>query len=369
VTIRLVDLERQYRSIKEEIDAAILGVVESTAYVLGPEVEMFEEEFASYCESRDCVGVASGTAAIHLILQALGVGRGDEVIVPANTFISSVLPVLHLGARPVFVDCNCETATIDVEETALAISDRTKAIIAVHLYGHPADMDPLLGVSERQGVTLVEDACQAHGARYKGRRVGGLGAAAAFSFYPGKNLGAYGDGGAVTTNDDDLAQRIRLLRDLGQESKYRHVMLGWNERLDSVQAAILRVKLRHLDDWNELRRQHADSYARELADAGLKLPEAAPWAEHVWHLYVVRSVHRDELANALRNAGFEVGFHYPMPLHHQPALREWGCDSRTFAATEEWSRQVLSLPMFAELEAHEIRDVAKRAVAFAAASA
>jgi dTDP-4-amino-4,6-dideoxygalactose transaminase len=359
LTIRFVDLARQYQSIKEEVDAALLSAVASTDYILGEEVRRFEDEFASYCGTRHCVGVGSGTAAIQLALEALGVSEGDEVIVPANTFIASVLPVLRLGATPVLVDSDETTATIDVPGVAAALGARTKAVLAVHLYGHSADVDPLVELCTQHEIPLVEDACQAHGARYKGRRVGGLGRVAAFSFYPAKNLGAYGDGGAVTTDDDELAERIRLLRDLGQERKYVHVVQGWNERLDTIQAAVLRVKLRHLERWNALRRSHADAYGAALASTDLELPASAPWAEHVWHLYVVRTAARDALHASLAARGIETGMHYPLPLHRQPALQQLGYGPGQFPVTERWAREGLSLPMFAELTPEEIRTVAE----------
>ena len=355
--LRLVDLRRQYLSIKEEIDAALLEAVASGRYILGEEVARFEEEFAAYCGSGDCIGVASGTAAIGLALEAVGVGEGDEVIVPANTFIAGVLPVLRLGARPVLVDCDDATATLDAEKVAGAIGSRTKAILAVHLYGQSADVDPLLELCRTHDLALVEDACQAHGARYKSRRVGSLGRVSAFSFYPSKNLGAYGDGGAVTTDDDEVAQRIRLLRDLGRSEKYTHVVAGWNDRLDTIQAAVLRVKLRHLDRWNALRRRHAASYDAALASLDVRTPGTAPWVEHVWHLYVIRSERRDELRSALAAEGVETGLHYPVPLHLQPALAHLGYARGDFPVTEAWAEELLSLPMFPELEPSEIERV------------
>jgi dTDP-4-amino-4,6-dideoxygalactose transaminase len=354
LTLAFVDLERQYSSIKAEIDAALIGSAASTQHILGEELTRFEEEFAAYCGTHHCVGVGSGTAAIHLSLEALGVGPGDEVIVPANTFIGSVLPVLRLGALPVLVDCDEATATIDVDRVAAAIGRRTKALIVVHLYGQPADVDPLLELCETHDLFLVEDACQAHGARYKGRRVGSLGTAAAFSFYPAKNLGALGDGGAVTTADEKLASRVRLLRDFGRTDKYVHAVAGANERLDTIHAAVLRVKLRHLERWNTLRREHAASYGRALASTKLRLPVTAHWAEHVWHLYVVRSARRDAMRAALAEQGVETGLHYPLPLPSQPALQRLGHVAGEFPVTERWANDLLSLPMFPELEPHEI---------------
>ncbi|MDQ3857837.1 MAG: DegT/DnrJ/EryC1/StrS family aminotransferase [Actinomycetota bacterium] len=358
MTLPLVDLGRQYRSIKDEVDAAMQDVVESGRFILGEEVERFEHEFAAYCEVRESVGVASGTAAIALALEALGVGAGHEVVTPANTFIATVSPVIRLGARPVLVDCDPTTATLDVERAEAAMTPRTKAVIAVHLYGHPADLDPLRDLCEARGVALVEDACQAHGARYKGRRAGSLGRVGAFSFYPGKNLGAFGDGGAVTTDDEALAKRVRLLRDLGQRRKYEHVVVGANERLDALQAAILRVKLRHLDGWNDLRRRHAQAYRESLLPDGVVRPEEAPWAEHVWHLYVIRTRERARVQRALAEEGVATGMHYPTPLHLQKALAGLGYEPGDFPTTEEWARELLSLPMFPELEETEMEHVA-----------
>ena len=359
MTLPFVDLERQYLSIKEEIDAALLETAASTQYVLGEEVGRFEEEFAAYCGARYCIGVASGTAALQLAFEGLGISQGDEVIVPANTFIASVLPVLRLNAKPVLVDCDEASATLDVEQVAAAIGPRTKAVVAVHLYGQPADMDPLRDLCARRSVALVEDACQAHGARYKGRRTGALGTVAAFSFYPAKNLGALGDAGAVTTDDEELANRVRRLSDFGRTEKYLHVTQGWNERLDTIQAAVLRVKLRHLDRWNALRQRHAAAYKQALAVCSLELPEPAPWAEHVWHLYVVRTTRRDAIRAALAAHGVETGLHYPVPLPSQPALKQLGHAGGDFPATERWASELLSLPMFPELEPEEIALVAE----------
>jgi dTDP-4-amino-4,6-dideoxygalactose transaminase len=368
MTIQLVDLGRQYRSIKDEIDTALLASVESTQYILGEEVQRFEEEFADYCGAGHCVGLASGTAALLLALEALDVGPGDEVIVPANTFIASLLPVLRLGATPVLVDCDELTATIDVERAEEAITPRTKALIGVHLYGQPFDFERLEALCTAHEIVLVEDACQAHGARYKSRRVGSLGRIAAFSFYPGKNLGAYGDAGAVTTDDDELAERIRLLRDLGQLRKYVHVLAGWNERLDTVQAAVLRVKLRHLEHWNSLRRSHAALYRRTLTGTNVMLPQTAAWAEHVWHLYVVRTAERDALRARLESQGIASGMHYPLPLHLQPGLAGLGYGLGDFPVTEAWANEVLSLPMFPELEPSEVVAIAEAVAAFSAAA-
>jgi dTDP-4-amino-4,6-dideoxygalactose transaminase len=357
----LVDLRRQYASVKDEIDATVLESIARADYILGEDVQAFEREFAAYCDADFCAGVGSGTAAILLALEALGLSEGDEVIAPANTFIATILPVMKLGGRPVLVDCDEMTRTLDVEQVSRAIGPRTAAVVAVHLYGHPADMEPLLAVCAEHGIPLVEDACQAHGARYRGRRVGSLGTIAAFSFYPGKNLGAYGDGGAVTTNDPKLLERVLLLRDLGQARKYEHVLAGWNERLDTIQAAVLRVKLRHLDRWNELRRRHAEAYAAALADSGLVLPAVQDGAEHVWHLYVVQSRDRDGLRGALAAQGVATGMHYPVPVHLQPAVRGLGYARGAFPVAESLADGLLSLPMFPELERDEIDLVATAA--------
>jgi dTDP-4-amino-4,6-dideoxygalactose transaminase len=358
VELPLVDLGRQYRSIKSEVDAALLEAVASTDYVLGEELGRFEHDFATYCGVRHCVGVGSGTAAIHLVLEAQGVSQGDEVIAPANTFFGTVMPVLRLGATPVLVDCDEETATIDTEAVLAAIGPRTRGVLAVHLYGHPANMSPLQELCARHGLFLVEDSAQAHGARYRGRRTGGLADAAAFSFYPSKNLGAYGDGCAVTTDDGELAERIRVLRNLGQSSKYVHRAEGWNERLDTIQAAVLRVKLRHLDRWNALRRRHAEAYREALAETGVRTPEVASWAEHVWHIFAVRTLRRDDLRSALAADGTATGLHYPVPLHLQPALAPLNSKVGAFPVTEALANDLLSLPMFPELEPQEIGRVA-----------
>jgi dTDP-4-amino-4,6-dideoxygalactose transaminase len=358
VDLPLVDLGRQYRSIKDEVDAALLDAVASTDYVLGEELSRFEHDFAEYCGVRHCVGVGSGTAALHLVLEALGVSRGDEVIAPANTFFGTVAPVLRLGATPVLVDCDEETATIDPEAVSAAIGPRTKGVLAVHLYGHPSNMGRLHDLCTGHGLFLVEDAAQAHGARYRGRRTGGLADAAAFSFYPSKNLGAYGDGGAVTTDDDELAERVGLLRNLGQTSKYIHRAAGWNERLDTVQAAVLRVKLRHLDGWNDLRRRHAEAYGAALSETGVRTPAAAAWAEHVWHIFAVCTPRRDDLRSALAAEGIATGLHYPVPLHLQPALAPLNSKVGAFPVTEALASELLSLPMFPELEPYEIERVA-----------
>jgi dTDP-4-amino-4,6-dideoxygalactose transaminase len=358
-TVPFVDLARQHASIRDEINAAIAHVIDNGIFILGSDVELFESEWAEFCGAEHAVGVASGTAAIHVLLEALGVGPGDEVIVPANTFVASALPVMHRGARPVLVDCDPVSATLDLDAVSAAVTGRTRAVIAVHLYGQAADMDPLLDLAERHGFEVLEDACQAHGARYRGQRVGTLGTAGCFSFYPSKNLGALGDGGAVVTNDSELADHLRKIRNLGQARKYEHVMLGHNERLDTLQAAVLRVKLRYLEGWNESRRQHARSYAERLAETDIVLPDQLEGREHVWHLYVIRTPDRDRVQMNLHAEGVQTGLHYPIPVHLQQALSSLGYEEGAFPVAEQWSREGLSLPMFAELETAEVAAVAR----------
>ena len=357
--IPFVDLERQHESIRRELEAALLDAVRRGDYILGAEVAEFEQEFADFCDARRCVGVASGTAALLLGFEALGLAHGDEVIAPANTFIASILPVVKLGARAVLVDCEPETASIDLDQVAKALTERTKAVLAVHLYGQPvARLDELRRLCDDAGVALVEDACQAHGARHGERRVGSVGRFAAFSFYPSKNLGALGDAGAVTTDDDELADSIALLRTLGEEAKGRHTLAGWNERLDTVHAAVLRVKLRHLDEWNRQRREAAAVYTNALAESGVRVPVEAPGTEHVWHLYVVRHERRDELRRALQEQDIATGVHYPTPLHLHEPFAHLGYPHGSFPHAEQWAAEQLSLPMFAELRSEEIDRVA-----------
>jgi dTDP-4-amino-4,6-dideoxygalactose transaminase len=356
--VPFVDLERAQAPIRSELDAAIARVVGSSAFIQGPDVAAFEQEWASFCEVEHAVGVSSGTSAIGLALEALGVGPGDEVVAPALTFIATVLPALRLGAKPVLVDCDPATATMDSAAARDAISERTKAVIAVHLYGQPADVDRLQIVADDAGVPLIEDAAQAHGARNRGRRVGSLGRIACFSFYPSKNLGAFGDAGAVVTDDAEIAERVRLLRDLGQRRKYDHVLPGHNDRLDTLQAAVLRTKLVHLDEWNATRRAAARAYAELLEGLELELPVEADDREHVWHLYVVRSDDRDGLREALAGLGVATGLHYPLPLHLEPVLAGLGYRAGQFPAAEDWTSRGLSLPMFAGIRSSETAAVA-----------
>jgi dTDP-4-amino-4,6-dideoxygalactose transaminase len=371
--IPFVDLQAQYRSIKREVDEAIARVVESAAFVLGREVEAFESAFADYLGARFCVGVSNGTAAIQLAVTACGIGAGDEVIVPANTFFATAEAVSTAGATPVFVDVDPVSYTIDVNKIEAAINERTRAIIPVHLYGQPADLDPIFELAARhRDISVIEDAAQAHGTLYKGMRVGALGRANCFSFYPGKNLGAYGEGGAVVTNDAEVARRIRLLRDHGSEQKYRHEIIGYNFRLEGMQGAVLNVKLKYLDGWNDLRRAHAARYGELLSDAhrqhaggALTLPQELPYARHIYHLYVVQTNERDALQKHLNAEGIQTGIHYPVPVHLQPAYASLGHRAGDFPEAERQAARVLSLPMFPELSEPQIARVAEAIRSFA----
>lgn len=355
--IHFVDLNRQYLSLKAEMDAAILRAVSRGDYILGEDTQEFEKEFASFNQVEQCIGVGDGTDALHLALRALNIGAGDEVILPANTFIATALAVSNAGATPVLVDCEPEFYCIDVRKIEGAITKKTRAIIPVHLYGHPADMDLILEIAQERKLRVIEDAAQAHGATYKGRPCGSMGDLGCFSFYPGKNLGAYGDGGAVVTNDGALAEKIRHLRNWGQKVKYVHTEKGYNSRLDTVQAAILRVKLRRLTAWNEERRRVAGRYTELLTGAGLKLPLVAPWANPVWHLYVVQTAHRARLQAALDEAQIAHGIHYPVPIHLQEAYRDLLRPIGSFPVAESAAARLLSLPMFPELAEEEIQRV------------
>jgi dTDP-4-amino-4,6-dideoxygalactose transaminase len=357
LSVPFVDLKAQYQSIKGEIDSAIARVIENTSFILGPEVEAFERAFAEYVGARFCVGLNSGTAALQLALLTGGIGAGDEVIVPANSFFATAETVSVVRATPVFVDADATSYTIDPGKIETAITARTRAIIPVHLYGQPADLDPVFEIARRNNLLVIEDAAQAHGAEYKGRRVGGLGDIGCFSFYPGKNLGAYGEGGAIVTNDEQFAHRVRLLRDHGSEKKYLHQIIGYNFRLEAIQAAILNVKLKYLEGWNESRRRHAARYAELLKDTNLVLPTEMPYARHAYHLYVVQSENRDELQKQLSHAGIQTGIHYPIPIHLQPAYTSLNYQRGDFPAAERQSDRVLSLPMFPELNDEQIQSV------------
>ncbi len=341
--VPFLDLQRIHREIRAPLEAAFHRVLDSGWFIMGPEVEAFEVEFAKYCGVKHCVGVGNGLDALHLLLRAYGIGRGDEVLVPSNTFIATWLAVSQCGATPVPVEPCAETHNIDPDALAAAITPRTRAIMPVHLYGQPADMDPINAFARRHGLIVIEDAAQAQGAEYKGRRAGSLGNAAATSFYPGKNLGALGDGGAVLTDDASIADKVRLLRNYGSRIKYEHQDIGYNTRLDEMQAAFLRVKLALLDDWNARRRALAGTYTALLQNTGLGLPWVPAWADPVWHLYVVRSSNRDALRAHLDRCGVSTVIHYPIPPHRQVCYAEYA--SHNLPIAETLANEVLSLPM------------------------
>lgn len=355
-----MNLGAQFESLREELEPRLLEAMRRGDFILGSALADFEREFARYCGCRFAVGVASGLDALKLILRALGLGPGDEAILPANSFIATALAVTAVGARPVLADCEPAHFGLDPERAAASVTPRTRAILPVHLYGHPADMDALGSLARRHGIEVVEDAAQAHGARHRGRRCGSFGRAAAFSFYPAKNLGAFGDGGAVTTQDAALAARVAALRNYGSTEKYRHEEAGENSRLDALQAVVLSAKLRRLDAWNARRRAIAARYSEALAGVGdLVLPAPAPATEPVWHQYVVRTGRRDALLAALRARGVGCGIHYPIPIHLQPAYAGAGWAEGDFPVAERCSREVLSLPMYPELDDAQVDRVAR----------
>lgn len=354
--VPFLNLKAQYESIADEVQSSILEVLSKCAFSGGPYVEKFEEEFAAFCGSRWAAGVGSGTDALWLTLLALGVGPGDEVVTVPNSFIATAEAISLCGARPVFVDIDEASFTMDPALLAKAITERTKVIIPVHLYGQTADMDPILAVADRYGIAVLEDACQAHGAEYKGRRAGSLGHAACFSFYPGKNLGAYGEAGCVVSNDEYLVKKIKMLRDHGQSSKYYHNVIGTNGRMDGIQGAVLTVKLKYLHKWNDLRRSHALLYRRELMEvSGIKVPREMDYANHVYHVFAVRCKKREEIKKSLNHSGIECGVHYPVPIHLQEAYIAEGQALRRYPIAELCAQELLSLPMFPELTEEEIR--------------
>lgn len=354
--IPFLDVGATYRELKPEIDAAIARVLDSGWYILGPEVEAFEAEFAAYCEAEHAIGVANGLDALHLALLAMGVGPGDEVIVPSNTYIATWLAVSQCGATPVPVEPDERTYNIDPALIEAAITPRTKVILPVHLYGQPADMEPILAIAQKNKLRVLEDGAQAHGGRYKGKRIGAHGDAVAWSFYPGKNLGALGDGGAVTTNDPEIADRIRVLRNYGSRVKYVNEVKGFNSRLDPIQAAVLRVKLKYLDVWNQRRQQIAKQYLEGLAGTELVLPHVPEWAEPAWHLFVVRHPDRDVLAKRLANLGVGTLIHYPIPPHLQGAYKNAGFDTNAFPLASQLANEVISLPIGAQLSRKDIKE-------------
>lgn len=356
--IPLVDLKAQYHSIKSEIDAEIQKVLESSNFILGPAVKAFEEGFAQYCGNEYCIAVNSGTSALHLALLAAGVGPGDEVITVPFTFVATVAAIEYSGARPVFVDIDPASYTMDPALVEAAITARTKALLPVHIYGQPADMYPLLEIARRHGLILIEDAAQAHGAEYKGCRAGSMGDIAAFSFYPGKNLGAYGEGGAVVTRSAAWADRIRLLRDWGAPKRYHHELKAFNYRMDGIQAAILNVKLKFIEEWTEARRRHAATYTRLLSAVDVQTPWVRPDCRHVFHIYALRSTRRDDLLKDLTAKGVGAGLHYPFAIHELPAYANLGYKRGTFPEAERAAAEELSLPIYPELTSEQLEFVA-----------
>ena len=358
--IPFVDLKAQYNSIKKKIDEAIQNVLNNTSFIMGKELREFEKEFAQFCDVKYAIGVANGSDALILALRACGIGEGDEVITVSHTFIATTEAITHAGGRIVFVDIDPKTYTINVSKIEGKINKKTKAIITVHLYGQPADMDPIMELAKKYNLRIIEDAAQAHGAEYKGKKVGSIGNVGCFSFYPGKNLGAYGDAGMVVTNNEEIAEKVRLLRNHGRiTKKYEHEIEGYSSRLDNLQAAILRVKLRHLNKWNESRRENAKKYNELLSNIdGIITPYEADYAKHVYHLYVIRTEKgRDKLKEELKSKGIATGIHYPIPLHLQPAYNYLGYKRGDFPVTEKACQEILSLPMFAELGEEQIEEI------------
>jgi dTDP-4-amino-4,6-dideoxygalactose transaminase len=357
VVVPFVDLKAQYVSIKAEVNAAIQGVLDSCQFTLGSEVGKFEEEFAAFSGASLGIGVNTGTSALHLALLAADIGPGDEVITVPFTFVATVAAIRYTGATPVLVDIDPVTFNMDPAAVEAAITPRTKAIIPVHLYGQPADMDPIVAIARKHGLVVIEDACQAHAAEYKGRRVGSLGDMACFSFYPGKNLGAYGEGGMVVTNNPAYARTIRMLRDWGAEKKYQHVLKGYNFRLEGIQGAVLRVKLKYLEKWTEARRAAAARYEAMLAGSGIRTPVALPENRHVYHVYAIRSPNRQAWQEVLTANGVQTGIHYPIPVHLLPAHADLGYRAGQFPHAEAAANEVLSLPMFPEITEAQIAKV------------
>ncbi len=358
--VPFLDLKAHHAPLTEEFDRAIREVIESSAFAGGPFVERFEEEFASFCGSSYAIGVGNGTDALWLTLLALGIGEGDEVITVSNTFIATAEAITYCKARPVFVDVDPDTFTMNPAELEKSVTERTKAIIPVHLFGQPADMDPILEFARARGLSVVEDAAQAHGAQYKGRKAGTIGDAGCFSFYPGKNLGAFGEAGAVVTNDPELRKQMQMLRNHGQSRKYYHSTMGWNCRMDGIQAAVLSIKLDHLDEANSLRRKHALEYNQAFAGIDEVLtPSEAEYARHVYHVYAVRVQERDAILRHLQEKGVGCGVHYPIPIHLQEAGRNFGYTKGAFPIAEKLADEFLSLPMFPELTEGQIEYVTR----------
>ncbi len=363
--VPFLDLKAQYLSIKEDVDSALQQVLDRTAFAGGPFVKQFEEEFARFCGCEHAIGVSSGTAALWLAMLGLGIGPGDEVITVPNTFIATVEAISFCGATPVFVDAEQETLTMNPHLLEAVITPRTKAIIPVHLFGQMADMDPIMEIARKHGLYVIEDASQAHGAEYRGKKAGSIGDVGCFSFYPGKNLGAYGEAGAVVTNNPELAQKVRMLRDHGQPRKYHHDLIGWNARMDGFQGAVLSVKLKHLERWNEARRNVARFYEEALGKiAGITLPHEAEYARHVYHIYAIRTNKRDDLISFLAKKEIFCGIHYPIPVHLTKAYQFLGYQKGSFPVTEACAEEFVSLPIYAELTPQQLEYVVKSIAEF-----
>jgi dTDP-4-amino-4,6-dideoxygalactose transaminase len=358
VKVPFLDLKAQYESIRDDIGAALQEVIDNTAFAGGPFVERFENEFASFCQCEYAVGVSSGTSALWTALRAVGVSNGDEVITTPSTFIATAEAISLCGATPRFVDVDDDTYNMAPDLIEACLTPRVKAIVPVHLFGQPVDMDPIMEIARTHHLFVIEDACQAHGAQYKGRPVGSIGHAGCFSFYPGKNLGAYGEAGAVVTNDSELAQKIRMFREHGQTKKYYHHVIGWNDRMDGIQGAVLSAKLKHLNEWNDKRRKHARLYNQLLRDVkGVKTPIEADYARHVYHIYAIRTKNRDALMKLLGEKGIQCGIHYPVPIHLQDAYEFLGYTQGDFPVAETCANEFISLPMYAELSPEQIEKV------------
>lgn len=364
MSVPFIDLKQQYLGMRDEVLSAVDRVFQSTQFVLGKEVTAFEEEFAAYCGVRHGIAVNSGTSALHLALLAGGVGPGDEVITVPLTFVATAAAIVYTGARPVFVDVDPATYTMDPSLIEAAITPRTKAILPVHLYGHAADMDAICSIARRHNLFVVEDAAQAHGAEYKGQRCGSIGDLGCFSFYPGKNLGAYGEGGIVTTDNPEFARTIRMLRDWGAERKYHHVLKGFNYRMEGVQGAILRIKLRYLEAWTEARRRNAWAYNKLLGESGLSLPVESDGNRHVYHVYAVLTSRSKEFMEALEARGVQTGIHYPVPVHLLPAYSDLNHEPGDFYQAERIASQEVSLPMFPEMTPAQINEVGEAVLEF-----
>ena len=357
--IPFVDLSIQYDAIKGQIDYAINKVLNKGEFILGEDLKTFEKSFAIYCNTKFCIGVSSGTQALHLALKAMGISKGDEVITSANTYVSTAFAISYTGAKPVLVDINPETYNIDVALIEKNITRNTKAIIPVHLYGRPADLDTIIDYGKNYDIPIIEDASQAHGAEFRGKKIGSFGDIGCFSFYPGKNLGAYGDGGAIVTNNPEIAKRVSMLRNYGQGKKYEHQLIGYNSRLDNIQAAILNVKLKYLDEWNSKRINVASHYRRLLQNSNVILPQTADYIKHVYHLFVIRCLNREKCRKLLNANGVPTNIHYPVPIHLQKAYNFLDHDYGDFPVTENYSENILSIPIYPELEINTIEKISK----------